>query len=85
MDERINHYHKGGGTTRLEELEILSPRQRRTIAEWTLNRRVLSPKTSNYVGPWSHDFTPWAVRIMEKLSEPGTKQVDGNGVRPEEK
>ncbi|MGA1979475.1 MAG: terminase gpA endonuclease subunit [Sedimentisphaerales bacterium] len=58
-----------------EELEILSPRKKMTVAEWALNRRVLSPKTSNYAGSWSHDFTPWAVRIMEKLSEAGTKQV----------
>ncbi len=58
-----------------EELEVLSPRKRMTVAEWALNRRVLSSKTSNYAGPWSHDYTPFAVEIMDSLSAIGIRQV----------
>lgn len=58
-----------------EELEVLRPRKRPTVAEWALNRRVLSRKTSNYHGPWSHDYTPYAVKPMEKLSDVIVRQV----------
>jgi phage terminase large subunit GpA-like protein len=58
-----------------EELEILSPRKKLTVSEWALANRKLSPKTSNYDGPWSHEITPWAVEIMDSLSDVGTRQV----------
>ena len=57
-----------------EELEILSPRKKLTVSECALQRRILSSKTSNFAGPWSHYYTPWAVEIMDFLSDIGTKQ-----------
>ena len=57
-----------------EELEVLSPRKKLTVSECALQRRILSSKTSNFSGPWSHDYTPWAVEIMDFLSDVGTKQ-----------
>lgn len=59
-----------------EELAVLEPRQKPTAAEWALQKRKLSPKTTNFHGPWSHDYTPFAVEIMEALSDVGTRQVD---------
>lgn len=58
-----------------EELEVLGPRKRLTVSESALQRRILSRKTSRYSGPWSHDYTPWAVEIMDALSDIGTRQV----------
>ena len=58
-----------------EELEILAPRKKLTVSEWALQRRILSAKTSNFAGPWSHDYVPFAVEIMDALSNIGIKQV----------
>ncbi len=58
-----------------EELEVLSPRKKLTVSQWALERRVLSPKTSNFSGPWSHDINPWTVPIMDALSDIGVTQV----------
>ena len=58
-----------------EEMEVLSPRKRMTVAEWALNRRQLSRKTSRYHGQWSHYYTPFAVEIMDSLSTTGIEEV----------
>lgn len=58
-----------------EELEILSPPQRLSVAEWAEQYRKLSPKTTHYHGNWSHEYTPFAVEPMEALSDIGTRQV----------
>lgn len=59
-----------------EELEVLSPRDRVSVADWAVTKRKLSSKTTNFDGDWSHDYTPYAVPIMEWLSDAGTRQVN---------
>ena len=58
-----------------EELAVLEPRQKLTVAEWALEKRILSKKTSRYDGHWSHDYTPFGVEIMEALSDAVTREV----------
>lgn len=59
-----------------EEVEVLMPRDRVSVADWAAQSRRLSPKTTNLAGDWSHEYTPYAVEIMESLSDVGTRQVD---------
>lgn len=54
---------------------VLEPRQKLTVAEWALNKRILSKKTSRYHGQWSHDYTPFGIEIMDALSDVGTREV----------
>ena len=58
-----------------EEHELLMPREKRSVAEWAEAERILSAKTTNYAGKWSHDYVPWAIEIMEALSDVGTREV----------
>ena len=58
-----------------EELEVLEPRDRLTVSQWAEKHRVLSRMTSDVDGPWSHEYTPFLVQIMDWLSSPGVRQV----------
>jgi len=58
-----------------EELEILEPRDHMSVSQWAESFRRLSPKTSDIHGPWSNDYTPFLVEIMDSLSSPGIRQV----------
>lgn len=58
-----------------EEVELLTPADRRTVSEWATARRKLSPKTTHLAGDWSNDYAPWGVEIMDSLSDPGIRQV----------
>jgi phage terminase large subunit GpA-like protein len=58
-----------------EELEVLEPRERMSCSEWAPRRYVLSEKTAELPGPWSHDVAPFQVEIMDCLSDAGTRQV----------
>lgn len=58
-----------------EEIEVLQPRDRLSVSEWAVQRRKLSAKTTNYDGDWSHDYSPFLVEIMDRLSDAGTRQV----------
>jgi len=58
-----------------EELEVLDVRDRLTCSQWAQERRVLSRKTTDLDGRWSHDYTPFLVQIMDWLSAPGCRQV----------
>jgi len=58
-----------------EELEVLSPAEGLSTAEWALARRQLSRKTTRFHGPWSHDYAPFLVEPMESLSDPFVGQV----------
>ena len=58
-----------------EEMEVLEPRERINAAQWAVNKRKLSAKTSDLAGDWSHEYTPYLVEIMEALSDMGTRQV----------
>jgi len=59
-----------------EEIEVLEPRDRVSVADWAVQRRKLSPKTSDIHGPWSHEYAPYTVPIMEWLSNPTVRQVN---------
>lgn len=58
-----------------EELDILQPRDRLSLAQWAPKHRKLSPKTSHLAGDWSNDITPFMVEPMEWLSDVATRQV----------
>lgn len=58
-----------------EEREVLEPRQKMTVSECALNKRILSSKTSKLYGPWLHDYVPFAVEIMDSLSMISLRQV----------
>ena len=58
-----------------EEREVLMPRKRLTVADWALQKRKLSRKTTNLAGDWSHEYTPYAVEIMNALSDVITREV----------
>lgn len=58
-----------------EELEVLIPRERPSVAGWAVDRRKLSAKTTYLAGDWSHEYAPFAVEIMESLSDAATRQV----------
>lgn len=58
-----------------EEIEVLQPRDRLSVSEWAMQRRKLSPKTSEFDGNWTHDYSPFLVEIMDRLSDVGTRQV----------
>ncbi len=59
-----------------EELDVLEVRDRPGVGDWALAKRKLSAKTTRYHGDWSHDYVPYAVPIMEWLSDSGTRQVN---------
>ena len=57
------------------ELDILRPRPRLSVDQWALQRRILSKKTSKIAGPWSHEYVPFAVEIMQALSDNTVREV----------
>ena len=57
------------------ELDVLEVRDTMTVAQWAEQKRVLSAKTTDLAGPWSHEYTPFLVEPMEALSDVGTRQV----------
>lgn len=59
-----------------EELELLIPGEKPSMADWAEENYVLSPETSEISGPWSNEYTPFLVPIMEWLSDQMTRQVD---------
>jgi len=58
-----------------EEREMLTPRDKRTVSQWAEQERVLSKKTTFYSGKWSNDIVPFAVEIMDALSDLTTREV----------
>lgn len=58
-----------------EEHEVIGPRDRLTVSQWAERYRILSRKTTDLDGPWSHEYTPFLIDIMDWLSSPGTRQV----------
>jgi len=59
----------------VEELEVLSPRDKRSISQWATDERVLSAKTTNIAGRWSNEYVPFAVQIMDWLCDATTREV----------
>jgi len=57
-----------------EERELLTPREKRTRAEWAEQRYIL-PRDAYLAGPWSFDYSPFAREPLEKLSKIGKIQV----------
>lgn len=58
-----------------EEIEVLNFRKRLSVSQWAVKKRILNSKTTNHSGPWTHDFTPFAIRPMDCLSDPFIRQV----------
>ncbi len=58
-----------------EEKAVLIPRAKLTVDQWALQKRFLSPKTTNLSGPWSHEYTPYLVEPMRAFSDLGTREI----------
>jgi len=58
-----------------EEVELLTPRDRMSVSQWAEKKRQLSSKTTDLHGPWSHDYTPYLVEVMDCLSDAVTREV----------
>lgn len=58
-----------------EEVEILRPGERPTMSDWAEANYVLSAETSDIPGPWSNDYTPFLVPIMDFWSDLTTRQI----------
>ena len=50
-------------------------RDRPAMADWAEENYVLSQETSELAGPWSNDYTPYLVPIMNCLDDITTRQV----------
>ncbi len=62
-----------------EEADVLEIRDRPGVGDWAVAKRKLSHKTTRYHGDWTNDYVPYAVPIMEWLSDSGTGQVNVMG------
>lgn len=53
----------------------MQPAERLPMSEWAEENYVLSSDTSEIAGPWSNDYTPYLVPIMDWIDNPYTRQV----------
>ena len=51
-----------------EQLEILRPRARETVAQYAARKRKLANSAGAYSGPWQHELAPYLVEPMECLT-----------------
>ena len=61
--------------TQIEEVDYLQPAERLPMSQWAEENYVLSSETSEIAGPWSNEYTPYLVPIMDWLDNPFTRQV----------
>lgn len=55
--------------------QTLKPPPRRTISQWAEDERMLSSEEAAFPGPWYNDVIPFAVEVMNAISDPVTRRV----------
>lgn len=59
----------------MEEKDYLTPAERLPMHQWAEANYVLSSETSEIDGPWSNEYTPFLIPVMDWLDETFCRQV----------
>lgn len=58
-----------------EALKRLKPPEHLTVSEWAEKYRVMPSTASAKPGPWSNEFTPYLVDIMDEINNPDSEDI----------